>query len=49
MIKDFGIEYNDENRCFTLQMEHSTYIMGIVGADITGQTGDPEDPAERKD
>ncbi|MBO6162250.1 MAG: alpha-galactosidase [Eubacterium sp.] len=49
MIKDFGIEYNNENRCFTLQMEHSTYIMGIVGADITGQTGDPKDPAERKD
>ena len=35
----FGIEYNNESRCFTLQMEHSTYIMGLAGADIPAQTG----------
>ena len=44
----FGIEYNEENRCFTLQMEHSTYIMGLAGAEIQAQTGS-EGVAGRKD
>ncbi len=31
MSKDFGIYFDQEKNCFTLQMEHSTYIMGLAG------------------
>ena len=32
MQTEFGIVYQEENKCFVLQMEHSTYIMGLSGA-----------------
>ena len=28
----FEINYDEENKCFVLQMERSTYIMGLSGA-----------------
>ena len=31
MQTEFGIVYKEENKCFVLQMEHSTYIMGLSG------------------
>lgn len=39
MAEIFEITYNDESKCFTLQMEHSTYIMGLAGAAIGPMTG----------
>ena len=32
MQTEFGIVYKEDNKCFVLQMEHSTYIMGLSGA-----------------
>ena len=50
MIDTFGITYNNESRCFTLQMEHSTYIMGLAGAVIGAMTGSAaEEPADTQE
>ena len=47
-MTDFDILFEEDKKYFTLQMEHSTYIMGLAGADILAQTGS-DGVAERRE